>query len=429
MASAITSFIRRYLSLGASPGDSQGVRVGKAQLLEHGPIIVVVSLAMGSIYLSYQELGVGFIAIGGAILVAVNLVLFVLVHRNLILAFTIHSVLGFLITLMGVFALGSFANSSGIFLHMFAAVLMGGRHSRRWLLIFLLYLAVIIFVQPFPRDSINVPASIVSLLWLFNLSASFTALWVMYRYTVAQRNSAYRLLRGEQERAENLLLNILPRDIAAILKNEPHTIAKHFDGATVLFADVVNFTPMSAQMTPDELVELLNEVFSQFDILVEKYGLEKIKTIGDCYMVAAGVPRPRPDHAQALTRMALEMQAYVAAREFHGHKLSFRMGLNSGPVVAGVIGRKKFSYDLWGDAVNTASRMESHGEAGTIQITRPTYELVKDEFVCEPRGAVDVKGKGEMEVWHVTGARSSCVADLIYPANTAGAIPPRERAN
>ncbi len=158
-------------------------------------------------------------------------------------------------------------------------------------------------------------------------------------------------------------------------------------------------------MTPTEIVELLNEVFSHFDTLVDKYGLEKIKTIGDCYMVAAGVPRPRADHAQALTRMALEMRDYVSGREFHGRRLAFRIGLNSGPVVAGVIGRKKFIYDLWGDAVNTASRMESHGQGGIIQITRATYELVKDEFVCEPRGTMNVKGKGEMEVWFVTGER------------------------
>jgi adenylate cyclase len=158
-------------------------------------------------------------------------------------------------------------------------------------------------------------------------------------------------------------------------------------------------------MTPIELVELLNEVFSQFDRLVEKYGLEKIKTIGDCYMVASGVPRARHDHAQALLGMALEMQAFVSANQFLGRQLEFRIGLNSGPVVAGVIGRKKFIYDLWGDAVNTASRMESHGVGGTIQITRATYELVKDAFVCEPQGTLNVKGKGEMEVWFVTGCR------------------------
>jgi guanylate cyclase len=204
-------------------------------------------------------------------------------------------------------------------------------------------------------------------------------------------------------------LNILPKEIVAILRNEPRTIADHFEGASILFADVVNFTPLSATMTPTELVELLNEVFSYFDLLIEKYGLEKIKTIGDCYMVASGVPRPRTDHAQVLTAMALEMRDYVSQHEFCGRKLTFRIGLNSGPVVAGVIGRKKYIYDLWGDAVNTASRMESHGQGGIIQITRATYELVKDEFMCEPRGTVNVKGKGEMEVWFVTGQRNNLI--------------------
>jgi len=159
-------------------------------------------------------------------------------------------------------------------------------------------------------------------------------------------------------------------------------------------------------MTPVELVELLNDVFCHFDVLVEKYGLEKIKTIGDCYMVAAGVPRSRPDHAHILTRMAIEVRDHFAHNQFRGKHLAFRIGINSGPVVAGVIGNMKFAYDLWGDAVNTASRMESHGVPGQIQITRATYELIKDEFLCEPRGPVSVKGKGEMEVWQVQGARA-----------------------
>jgi guanylate cyclase len=175
---------------------------------------------------------------------------------------------------------------------------------------------------------------------------------------------------------------------------------------SILFADVVNFTPMSALMTPVELVELLNEVFSYFDTLVDKYRLEKIKTIGDCYMVAAGVPRSRSDHAHVLTHMALEVQAYFSGREFWGRQLAFRIGINSGPVVAGVIGHRKFIYDLWGDAVNTASRMESHGVGGQIQITQATYELIKNDFICEPRDLVNVKGKGEMEVWHVVGQKA-----------------------
>ena len=222
-------------------------------------------------------------------------------------------------------------------------------------------------------------------------------------YFVGARDRALRLVRSERERSEELLLNILPKDIVSILKNQSRTIADQFDGASILFADVVNFTPMSQKMSPTELVDLLNELFSYFDDLVEKYDVEKIKTIGDCYMVASGVPRPRPDHAHVLARLALDMREFVSRRTFGGHKVSLRIGINSGAVVAGVIGRKKFIYDLWGDAVNTASRMESHGGNGIIQITRATYELIKDDFLCEPRGSVYVKGKGEMEAWQIHG--------------------------
>ena len=162
---------------------------------------------------------------------------------------------------------------------------------------------------------------------------------------------------------------------------------------------------MAAAMTPMRVVNLLNDVFHCFDDLVEKYDLEKIKTIGDCYMVAAGVPRQRLDHATALIDLALDMREAAASRTFGDRKLAFRIGVDSGPVVAGVIGRKKFSYDLWGAAVNLASRMESHGESGTIQITRSTYDLIKDQFACECRGTIKVKGADDMEVWHVRGRR------------------------
>jgi guanylate cyclase len=147
-------------------------------------------------------------------------------------------------------------------------------------------------------------------------------------------------------------------------------------------------------------------------LLVEKYELEKIKTIGDCYMVAAGVPRQRDDHAHALARLALEMASLCSIRDFQGRSLHFRIGINSGPVVAGVIGRRKFIYDLWGDAVNTASRMESHGAADCIQITQATYELIGDDFICEPRGTVNVKGKGEMAVWYVLSEKKTMSSQL-----------------
>jgi guanylate cyclase len=178
----------------------------------------------------------------------------------------------------------------------------------------------------------------------------------------------------------------------------------------VLFADVVGFTTRAEDEPAEETVAMLDRLFTAFDGLAAEMGLEKIKTIGDCYMVAAGVPTPRPDHAQALARMALDML------DVSDLGLELRVGINSGPVVAGVIGRKRFLYDLWGDAVNTASRMESHGAPGRVQITRATYELVAGAFECEPRGTIDVKGKGEVEVWYLLGPKNGGTPASDHPS-------------
>ncbi len=215
-----------------------------------------------------------------------------------------------------------------------------------------------------------------------------------------------RQRQDAQDRAETLLLNILPRSIADKLKAAPQTIADAFTSASILFADVVDFTPMAERVSPARVVEMLDRLFGHFDDLAERYHLEKIKTIGDCYMVAAGIPTPRADHARALALLGLDMLEAVREEGAVG-SLGFelRIGINSGPVVAGVIGRKRFLYDLWGDAVNTAGRMQTDGTPGRIQITRATYELLGDEFVCEPRGTVPVKGKGEMETWYLVGRR------------------------
>jgi adenylate cyclase len=238
------------------------------------------------------------------------------------------------------------------------------------------------------------PEPFVTWFFVLNIGAVVTITFGLLYYFVGRRNFF-------QQQAEMLLLNILPKEISEALKTEQRTIADQYPAVSVLFADVVGFTPMAAKMTPKELIDLLNEVFLCLDSLVEKYDLEKIKTIGDCYMVASGVPRSRSDHATALVDLALDMQAAVAHTRFGGRQLAFRIGINSGPVVAGVIGRKKFTYDLWGEAVNLASRMESHGRTRCIQITRSTYELVKDAFYCQAIGIIDVKGAGQMEVWHV----------------------------
>lgn len=214
-------------------------------------------------------------------------------------------------------------------------------------------------------------------------------------------------LAKEEEKTNRLLRNLLPREISATLKEREGVIAEHFDNVSVLFADLSDFTSISAQMKPREIVGLLNEIFSHFDDLAEENGLEKIKTIGDCYMVAAGVPRERHDHAQILVRVGLAMLNYMEGRSFgDGRRISLRVGINSGPVVAGVIGRKKFLYDLWGDTVNVASRMESHGTSGKVQITDSTHELIRSDFICEPQGSIPVKGKGPMPVWHVVAEKA-----------------------
>jgi adenylate cyclase len=240
--------------------------------------------------------------------------------------------------------------------------------------------------------------------------ANIMGMFISYSFELGMRRNfvQHHLLEQEQKKSERLLLNILPKEIATSLKNEPGTLARYHQQVSILFADVVNFTPLSSQLSPVALVELLNEMFSHFDTLVEKYNLEKIKTIGDCYMVASGVPLARPDHAHALANLALDMQAYINRQTFQsGQQLSLRIGLNSGAVVAGVIGHKKFSYDLWGDTVNTASRMESHGAKGKIQLTTATYELIKNEFYCEHANLINVKGKGLMEVWYLNGKAQS----------------------
>ncbi|MGI0483954.1 adenylate/guanylate cyclase domain-containing protein [Pantanalinema rosaneae CENA516] len=207
-------------------------------------------------------------------------------------------------------------------------------------------------------------------------------------------------LKESQERSERLLLNILPFPIAERLKHDTSAIAEQFDEVTILFADIVGFTPLSAQIKPTELVNLLNQIFSAFDELTEKHRLEKIKTIGDAYMVVGGLPVARPDHAVAVAQMALDMQAVITQFQTrYSDQLQIRIGMNSGSVVAGVIGVKKFIYDLWGDAVNIASRMESLGCPGKIQVTAATYELLKDRYHLVQRGQVAVKGKGEMTTY------------------------------
>jgi adenylate cyclase len=215
-----------------------------------------------------------------------------------------------------------------------------------------------------------------------------------------------RALQREEERSERLLLNVLPAPIADRLKRTDGVIADAFPDVTVLFADLVDFTRQSQRIAPERMVQVLNDLFSAFDELARRHGLEKIKTIGDAYMVAGGLPEPRPHHAEAVADMALAIRAEVARRsDPAGEPLAVRIGIDTGPVVAGVIGTQRFIYDLWGDTVNTASRMESQGATGCIQVTDRTYRRLRDGYRLQRRGPIPVKGKGEMVTWFLLGRK------------------------
>jgi class 3 adenylate cyclase len=225
-------------------------------------------------------------------------------------------------------------------------------------------------------------------------------------YLAKQAEDALEL---EYARSETLLRSIMPDKIAARLKREPEaTIADKYDQVTLLFADLVNFTPKASLLTPEELVAFLNRIFSAFDVLAEKHGLEKIKTIGDAYMVAGGLPEPQPNQVAAAAGMALDMLETVHRLSGEmGEELAVRIGIHTGPAVAGVLGKRKLFYDVWGDTVNTAARMEAFGSPGRIQVTENIYGLLAGVYAFEDRGVIDIKGKGPMKVYFLSSQSDS----------------------
>ncbi|HLF88889.1 MAG TPA: adenylate/guanylate cyclase domain-containing protein [Anaerolineales bacterium] len=393
----------RIARVGSDPNDDDTLRLQKSLLVVCAFPFMVAGAVWGLMYILFNEPLAGAIPLSYSIVSLVSVIHFGLTHQYRFFRFS-QLTLILLLPFLLMVTLGGFVNGSAVILWALISPLGAMlfdeyRHAPRWFLAFLSLVALSGLLQPFVRFANHLSPGIVIFFFVINLLGVGSLVFLMVFYFVGQKNMF-------QEKSEALLLNILPKEIAAILKNENRTIADHYDGASVLFADMVGFTPLSAELVPVEMVELLNEAFSFFDSLLDKYDVEKIRTIGDNYMVASGVPRRCKDHAQALVRMALEMRAYIATHTFlRGQRVNFRFGINSGPMIGGVIGRRKFVYDVWGDAVNVASRMESHGAGGNIQITRATYELIKNEFVCEPRGTVNVKGKGEMEVWWVVAEK------------------------
>ena len=308
--------------------------------------------------------------------------------------------------------IGGFVNSGAVITWALLAplgalLLSSRREALLWGVAFFVLVTFSGFIEGSAPESNNLSPRVIIAFFAMNILGPSAIAIVLLYYFVGQKNSALDLLRKEQDKSDRLLLNVLPRNIAQTLKEGDQPIAEHFEAVSILFADVVGFTPLSEKLPPAEMVGLLNDVFSFFDALADKYGLEKIRTIGDNYMVASGVPLRRDDHADALANMALEMNSYLQIRgDKNVEKLQFRIGMNSGPAVAGVVGTAKFHYDLWGDAVNTASRMESHGVPGRIQVTNEMHDLLGDEFTFEERGEIEVKGKGSICTWFLEGRRN-----------------------
>jgi len=246
---------------------------------------------------------------------------------------------------------------------------------------------------------IVLPANILSFLYVtVSISVFLLVLLFLYLFHL-EVVRAENLLKKEYERSESLLLNILPEEVAKQLKADPKSIADRYDSVTVLFCDIVGFTRMSASLDPDVIIKILNSIFSEFDNIADRYGLEKIKTVGDSYMVAGGVPVPSDNHAENVARFALDARDYIRSHTLTEPPIDVRIGFHTGPIVAGVIGRKKFAYDIWGDTVNIASRMESHGIPGEIHVSESVYELLRNKFVFVYRGRTPVKGKRDMRTY------------------------------
>ena len=415
----------RLTLVGADPHDDEDLAARKALLVLISVLVLPVAALWGALYLAFgSPVGVVPLLYFGVLLGAIVVFSRTRDFSGLLRVGQVDILLA---PTLSMIPLGGFLNSGGVGLWgilapLAALVFSDVASARRWYVAYLVvFLGSGIAGEVIGPIWSSLPGWFTSAMLALNIAVGGTIVFTLLAVFAIQRRDALARLRQEQAKAENLLLNILPRSIADKLKAQTRRIADQFESASILFADVVDFTPWSEGLAPAEVVGYLDHLFSHFDELAERYGLEKIKTIGDCYMVAAGVPTPRPDHAHALALMALDMlEAMRSADEIAHAGLQLRIGINSGPVVAGVIGRKRFLYDLWGDAVNTASRMESHGTPGRIQVTDATYELLADEFAFEPRGTIAVKGKGEIEAWYLLRRHSGrpSVASDGAPAPT-----------
>ena len=410
--------LRRLLAIGRDPADTEETRLRKSVLV----LSSVLMAGMASVWvLTYAILGLwesAAIPFAYQLASAASIGVFARTRRFIVFRRS-QLLMSLVFPFVLQWSLGGFENGSAVCLWgltspLGALLFVGARQSIPWVAAFAgLVAASAALDSTIAASPPDVPQGVVTAFFALNLLGVAATTYALLQYFVRERERAaaelarqHAALELEQERSERLLLNVLPEPVAERLKEREEVIADEFAEATVLFADLVGFTELAERMPADELVSLLDRVFARWDVLAAERGVEKIKTIGDAYMAAAGVPVPRPDHAEAIASLALAMAADVeGSRDVLGAPLAVRIGIDTGPVVAGVIGRSKFIYDLWGDTVNTASRMESHGVPGSIQVTARARQHLLPGFELSRRGTIDVKGKGQMDCYLLLGAR------------------------
>ena len=405
MSAFLQRWIDRIDSAATLPDDPVPVRLQKTLLifLNAAGLLIVPWCAW---YL-YQAVGLlpAAVALAYTCLAAVAL-LHLLLSKRAGLAAALQLVGLLLVPFLLQWTMGGYAPSGTIVLWsllapLCALVFLGTRLAVWWFGAF----AILVLIAA-AHDIAGGATLQQTLLFIENVLLVSTLAFISLRFFVVERDKAQAALEREQQRSEALLLNILPAPIAERLKADNRTIADGYAEATILFADIVGFTRLSTTVTPEQLVIMLNRLFTRFDELSGRFGAEKIKTIGDAYMACCGVPVERPDHAAVMADMALAMRESL--REYnreHGGDLKVRIGINTGPVVAGVIGLKKFIYDLWGDTVNLASRMESSGVPDQIQVSTATWEQLRNDYDFEERGDVDVKGIGRVNTYFLLGRK------------------------
>ena len=394
----LPNWAKRLVSIGAVPEDGEDERLQKASLVLAAFMITTMAVVWVATYASLGLYLSAAIPFAYQLITIVSLIGLARSGRFDVFR-TSQLALMLILPMLLQWSLGGFVASSGVLLWALisplgALVLMFRPMS--WFLAYLTLTAVSGVIDPILSPA-DIPVSISVVFFVLNVSGVSVVVFFLLRYFT-------RGLAEERAKSESLLLNVLPASIARRLKNGERPLADRFEEAAVLFADLVGFTPMSDQLSPEAVVELLDDLFTHFDAMAERRGLEKIKTVGDAYVVVGGIPEPALNAAEDIADMALEMISFVAGRPAPtGGNLSLRIGIDIGPVVAGVIGERKFTYDLWGDTVNTASRMESHGVDGEIQVTPRAYERLKHRFQFEQREPMYVKGKGHIAPLLLTG--------------------------